>query len=449
MRLTKEQFLEKAKNVHGDKYDYSKVEYVNNHTKICIICPEHGEFWQTPHAHIDAKRGCPKCGVIKCANATRKTKEKFINEAKKIHGNKYDYSKTEYNGCKTKVCIICPEHGEFWQEPNNHLNGSGCPKCHFKKIGDLKRMDVNDFIEMSKNVHGDKYDYSKVEYINNNTKVCIICPEHGEFWQTPGSHLYQKSECPKCSEQYMDREYFIECASKIHNNEYDYSKVEYINNRTKVCIICPEHGEFWQTPHHHLHGFGCSKCSGNKKLTTEEFIEKAQNIHGDKYDYSKVEYVNNHTKICIICPEHGEFWQTPNSHLNGRGCPKCKIPLLEKKVEKILKNNRINYIHQYHNCEQFGLQSLDFYLPDYNIGIECQGEQHFRPVRYRSEKMMNNETPEERFLYNKRRDEEKKKKCKNANIRLLYFLCKSFSKYLSENDEFAVNEEGLLKLIHG
>ena len=449
MRLTTEQFIEKAKLIHGDKYDYSKVEYVNNHTKVCIICHEHGEFWQEPHAHIDAKRGCPKCGAIKCVNATRKSVEKFIDEAKELHGNKYDYSKVEYVNSKTKVCIICPEHGEFLQTPNNHLKGSGCPKCHFKKLGDERKIGNKDLIERAIKIHGNKYDYSKVEYVNNRTKVCIKCPKHGEFFITPDSHLYQKSGCPKCSGQYMDREYFIECANRIHNNKYDYSKVKYVNNRTKVCIICHEHGEFLQTPHNHLSGQGCNECGGSKKLTNETFEKKAKDIHGKKYDYSKANYVNQKTKVCIICPEHGEFWQNANSHLNGRGCPKCKMPLLEKKVEKILNENNIKYIHQYRNKDIFGLQSLDFYLPDYNLGIECQGEQHFRPVKYRSEKMMNGDTPEERFLYNKERDKVKKEKCKNANIGIVYFLCKTFSRYLDKDDKYATNDEELLRIIKG
>ena len=122
----------------------------------------------------------------------------------------------------------------------------------------------------------------------------------------------------------MDNIKFIKKAKEIHGDKYDYSKVEYKNSNTKVCIICPEHGEFWQLPYHHLHGCGCSKCRSKKMtLTTEEFIERAKEIHGDKYDYSKTEYVDNKTKICIICPIHGEFWQIPLNHLQNKGCPYC------------------------------------------------------------------------------------------------------------------------------
>ena len=120
----------------------------------------------------------------------------------------------------------------------------------------------------------------------------------------------------------MTKEKFIEKAKAIHGDRYDYSKVEYSNNRTKVCIICPVHGEFWQTPHTHLQGCGCPACYGTKKRTKEEFVEEARKIHGDRYDYSRVEYINNKTPVCIICPEHGEFWQKPENHLVAKqGCP--------------------------------------------------------------------------------------------------------------------------------
>ena len=165
---------------------------------------------------------------------------------------------------------------------------------------------LENFVKKAREVHGDKYDYSKVEYTNNYTKVCIICPEHGEFWQAPNNHINQKQGCPKCSHRSykLSNEEFTIKAKEIHGNKYDYSKVDYVNNRTKVCIICPEHGEFWQTPYKHLNKQGCPRCYGNIKSNTEEFIAKAREVHGNKYDYSKVEYSGCENKVCIICPEH-------------------------------------------------------------------------------------------------------------------------------------------------
>ena len=346
IRLTQDEFISKAKEIHKDYYDYSKVKYINNKTKICIICPEHGEFWQLPSAHLRGQ-GCPKCGFNKSIVNRTKNTEEFIEKAKKIHGDKYDYSKVEYNGCRIPICIICPIHGEFWQPPYAHLNGQGCPKCGIKRRCDLKKDCKDSFIEKAKQVHGDKYDYSKVEYECSKKNVCIICPEHGEFWQKPANHLSGQG-CPICGCIQISRKkrkklnVFLEEAKKIHGDKYDYSKVEYINDSTKVCIICPVHGEFWQTPNLHLRGCGCKKCRGfirdYKHLTTEEFIKKSKEIHGDRYDYSKVEYINSSTKVCIVCPVHGEFWQTPKQHLKGCGCRKCANTITAINRRKTLEN---------------------------------------------------------------------------------------------------------------
>lgn len=173
---------------------------------------------------------------------------------------------------------------------------------------------------------------------------------------------------------------FIREAQSIHHNKYDYSKVEYVNNKTKVCIICPEHGEFSQTPSDHLNGKGCPQCAGNVRCDKDTFIEKAKRIHNDRYDYSKVEYVNAHTKVCIICPEHGEFWQTPNNHLNGNGCPLCKNRKigdgLRDTVEDFTKKS--NEIHDITDClkalsPQQRNREIDVYIPSLKLGIEYNG----------------------------------------------------------------------------
>jgi len=190
----------------------------------------------------------------------------------------------------------------------------------------MKRLTTEQFIEKAKTIHGDTYDYSLVEYKNNYTKVKIICPIHDIFEQRPNSHL-NGNGCPECSgTKKLNTEEFIEKAKAIHGDKYDYSLVEYKNNSTKVKIICPEHGVFEQIPSSHLKGSGCSKCSGTKKLTTEQFIEKAKAIHSDKYDYSLVKYKNNYTKVKIICPVHGTFKQRSGNHLYGQGCPECGRP---------------------------------------------------------------------------------------------------------------------------
>ncbi len=351
VRITTGDFIKKAKEVHGDKYDYSKVEYINNYTKVCIICPEHGEFWQIPTNHLNG------FGCAKCTNNHRYTTEEWIKKAISTHGDRYNYSKANYVNRKTKVCIICPEHGEFWQRAGDHMDGQGCPGCTGKNISLKKRANKEDIIRRFKEVHGDKYDYSKVEYVNMYKKVCIICPEHGEFWQTPINHIKER---------------------------------------------------------------GCYKCH-HWGLNTEEWIKIFKTTHGDKYDYSKVEYKNSQTPICIICPKHGEFWQTPHNHTIGRGCPICNASKLELVIKSFLEDNNIKYIPQ-HSFDWLKYENplkLDFYLPEYNIAIECQGEQHFRPIDFFG--------GENGYELTIKRDITKLNLCKEHNINILYFTNENVS----------------------
>lgn len=186
------------------------------------------------------------------------------------------------------------------------------------------RLGTIQFIRRSEKIHKNKYDYSKVEYIKAHEKVIIICKMHGEFLQKAYCHLNGYG-CPKCGgTKKLTTKEFIQKAKLIHGDEYDYSKSKYIVNNIKVEIICKNHNSFWQKPNYHLLGQGCSKCYGNRKLTKENFIKKAKKIHNNKYDYSSVDYKNNRTKIDIICLDHGIFKQKPNTHLNGSGCPLCK-----------------------------------------------------------------------------------------------------------------------------
>ena len=404
-----EEFIKKAKKVHGDKYDYSKVNYIGSKIEVTIICPEHGEFKQRPNDHLNGI-GCPKCsGHVKL------TTEEFIKRAREIHGDKYDYSKVNYINNHTNVIIICPEHGEFKQTPKSHLNGQGCPKCNGGVL-----QTTEEFIKKAKEIHGDKYDYSKVNYINSYTEVTIICSEHGEFKQKPRAHL-KGYGCPKCglearvNKSRLTTEGFIKRAREIHGDRYDYSKVNYINAFTKVIIICPEHGEFEQKSNDHLNGSGCPSCSKNLKLTTEEFIKRAREIHGDRYDYSKTNYVNMRTKVIIICPKHGEFEQTPHGHLNGDGCPKCCSSTLENYIRSILDKYNIKYIEQktWDWLVFINHQILDFYLPEYNCCIECQGIQHFMSVPFFDQY--------ESFEKRLNKDSNKQKLCLEHGIRIYYF----------------------------
>lgn len=234
---------------------------------------------------------------------------------------------------------------------------------------------------------------------------------------TPNSHINGVG-CSKCSNnKKLTTEEFIIRAKKIHGNKYDYSKTEYVNNKTKVCIICPEHGEYWIRANNHLTGQGCLKCGIKQRFidkvkTLEQFIQDCKKIHGDKYNYSKVEYINALTKVCIICPKHGEFWQTPGAHLWGNNCPKCVESHLENDVRVLLEQNSIKYEKE-KLFDWLGKQRLDFYLPDYNIAIECQGVQHFKPIKHFG--------GNDKFEYTQKMDELKYKLCFINGVDILYF----------------------------
>ncbi len=239
----------------------------------------------------------------------RLTTEEFIQKAKVVHGNRYDYSQTEYVNARTKITIYCLDHGPFQQLSNTHLRNHGCPDCGNVRRAIPLRLTTETFIENANAVHGDRYNYSQVEYVNNYTEVTIICPEHGPFEQVPSSHI-RNHGCPDCGSNKLTTESFIAIAKALHGDRYDYSSVNYVKSNTNVAIICLEHGHFEQTPNSHISSkAGCPDCGGRKQLTTEIFIEKAKVIHRDLYDYSQVRYVNNVTKVTIICPDHGPFEQ--------------------------------------------------------------------------------------------------------------------------------------------
>jgi hypothetical protein len=307
------------------------------------------------------------------------TNEEFINKAKTIYKDRFTYNNCKYTSYKNKVVITCKEHGDFSIRADHFLAGHSCPFCS-KPV-----YNTETFIEKAQKIHGNKYDYSKVEYKKSSEKVCIICPIHGEFWQTPNSHLNGRG-CPKCKAEKtrercnMGKESFIEKAREKHGDKYDYSKVEYKDNKTKVCIICPIHGEFWQTPTHHLSGEGCPKCkystiAQQQQMGNEEFIKKSREKHGDKYDYSLVNYINYETYVNIICPIHGVFKQSPDCHLHSGGCPKCGATL--SKNEEELLNYIRSLIGEDNVIERdrkiLKNKEIDILIPSMHLGIEYDG----------------------------------------------------------------------------
>lgn len=263
----------------------------------------------------------------------RVTTADFIQRAREVHGDRYDYLKVLYVAAIIKVTIICPEHGEFEQTPANHCTGYGCPEC-----GGNKPLTLDRFIERANKIHKGRYDYSRVEFKNVESKIEIICPDHGPFLQRLFSHL-KGFGCDRCGRVETgkklghSRERFVEDARRAHGDRYDYSQVKYVNALSKVTIVCPDHGTFRQKPANHIRDVGCPKCgtesaAAQRTRTTEDFVREAREVHGDRYDYSRVEYKSAHEKVEIVCLEHGSFWQSPGNHAKGdtaAGCPGCAL----------------------------------------------------------------------------------------------------------------------------
>ena len=279
-------------------------------------------------------------------------------------------------------------------------------------INEASKSTTEDFIKKAKELHGDKYDYSKVNYLRSRDKVKIICPTHGEFEQKANNHLNGQG-CPMCKISTTDS--FIKKAKTVHGNKYDYSKVDYKKIKDKITIICKKHGPFIQIAGNHLAGSGCPSCYGKFRSNTEEFIERSKSLHGDKFDYSKVDYISRSKPVNIICKKHGIFSQLPLNHLVGAGCPYCRESRGELNIAKILSELNINFIRNKKFDDCFGNFKLklpfDFYLPDYNICIEYDGEQHYRPVSiYGGEK---------KFKQQQINDNIKNEYCKKNGIELI------------------------------
>lgn len=378
-------FIFKLKKVHGDKYDYSKVKYNSSYEKITIICPKHGEFQQLSANHLRGD-GCKKCSDEVSSKRRTNTTDYFISKAKEIHDDKYDYSKVNYINNRSKVIIICPKHGEFKQVTATHLMGSGCGICGNEMSAENIRRGNDEYIKQAKEKHGDKYNYSKLKEYKTIKEFGIIIDENGfEHKQRLETHLM----CDGLTiRSVIDKTaYFIFKSKEKHGDKFDYSKTKYYNSSQKITIICPEHGEFQQDCTSHLSGAGCGICS-NKinadkcRKSIDEFILDSKKIHSDKYDYSKVKYSNNNTKVTIICPKHGEFRQTPNSHIKGKsGCPKCNESKGERLTRLFLETKNIDYIPQkkFKECRIIRPLPFDFYLSELNVCIEYNGIQHYEP----------------------------------------------------------------------
>lgn len=413
-KLTTKKIIQKIqKTFPNRKYDYSQIDWQGYNNPIKVACLKHNySFKVRLNNFLKFKTCCHKSSRTN----KRYSKQEIINICNKIHQNKYQYTLLpNHIQVSKKQPIICPKHGIFQQTISKHKSGRGCPKC--AKNHKKKKIE---FIEQSNKKHNNKYDYSFVKSLPKlDSIIKIVCPIHGIFKQNAEYHL-QGCGCPKCAKisNADSFETFVKKSNRIHKNKYIYHKDNYINNRTKIKISCPIHGDFWQTPSSHKQGHGCPKCGNisKKSLSQQEFILRLKKIFKNcNYNFSQVNYKGCNNKVTIICPKHGIFEKTAHSLLYRQaGCPYCKMSSGELKILNFLTKHNIKYNFQYSFQQCRGKCNkllFDFYIPKYNTCIEFDGKQHFKPISiYGGQKA---------FLEIQESDSIKNKYCHNNQIKLI------------------------------
>ena len=356
IKMNAEIFIKRAKELHKNEvgvpaYEYGKTTYTKSSCKTIITCPKHGDYQQTPNAHLSG-HGCKKCATVENTKNSTKTLNQFIERCEKRHPGLVDYSKTTYINCKVPVTFICKKcRSEYLRDPSHMLGGRGhgCKVCN----GGVK--DTKDsFIDKARKTHGDLFNYDQVVYVNSLTDVKIVCPKGHVFDQTPNHHI-SGDGCRRCLGYYRTSDDFIALSkAKYGDTLFDYSKVCFVNMSTPVKLTCKMGHLFETNPTVHLREGskgGCGECckiyiSESNTYTKEEWIELSIKRHSGFYNYDKTVYVSSQDNVTITCPKHGDFEQKATSHSNGAGCRGCGI---EKIVESKLFSEE-DFMRMFEEC---------------------------------------------------------------------------------------------------
>ena len=382
-KQTLEEFVSKFREKFPEKYySFDKSIYVNSHKPMTVVCSCGYEFKSRPCDLLNGY-GCPKCGGTK-----KMSNDEFIEKANYVHCNYFTYDRCNFVGSNKKVMVTCPIHGDFEVKANNHLSGANCKLCKLEGI---------------------KHQTRRLPQVNSSTKKLT-------------TDMFKV----RIKEKWGDR---YELATNC----------EYVNSRTPVIIVCKEHGEFNITPNHLLSGRGCPFCGKNKKKNTQEIIDEIKNAQPySDYDYSYVEYRGIHKNITLKCNKCGTVFSNSPSNLikYQNGCPGCGGSHLEIDMEHFLKQNRVAYEREkrFEWLSFKGFQRIDFFLPEYNAAIECQGIQHFMDVNFGDSVSLVSEVKE--------RDDNKRILCEQNGISVYYFsdFHIKFPYFVYEDKETMLND---------
>jgi hypothetical protein len=351
------------------------------------------------------------------------TREQVIKMCKEVHGDKYDYSITEGVQNKLgKIKYICPIHGVREQMFHNHLQGKECSECAKKKCGAYHRFTNENFFEKAKKKHNlEDYDWTNFDVDNRDEKgrVEFCCKKHGKYLDWP-SNFIKGYGCHVCYGKSKDDDDVREELSRLHP-ELDFSKTKYSEHDEKyrIRVMCPKHGEQLINYYNLINGQGCYYCGREtiafkNTITNEELIRRGKEIFGEEYTYEHLDMYNRdeNGKITITCPKHGDFKILPTNFFRGVGCPVCAESSLEGEMRRFLEDNNVEFV-PYKKFDWLGKQHLDFYLPEYNVAIECQGGQHFKPVDVFG--------GDDGFAKTVALDMKKKKLCKENGVKIFYY----------------------------
>ena len=343
-----------------------------------------------------------------------------------MHGDKYDYSITEgVQNVLGHIHYICPIHGVREQILHNHLQGKCCTECSKSKLGAYHKFTNENFLEKAKKKHNlNDYDWTNfnVNERDDKGRVSFYCKKHGEYKDWP-SNFIKGHGCHICYGKEKNDDEVREELSKLHP-ELDFSQANFSKKDKlhRLKVICPKHGEQLISYYNLKNGQGCYWCGRERTrvkntITNEEFIRRGKEIFGDEYTYEHLDTFNRDEdgKVTVTCPKHGNFKILPTNFFKGVGCPICAESSLEGEFRRFLEENNIQYVYQcgHKTFEWLGKQKLDFYLPEYNVAVECQGGQHFKPIDIFG--------GEDAYIKTITLDTEKRKKCKENGIKLLYY----------------------------
>lgn len=414
-RISTAEMIVRFESVHGRTYDYTKVEFAGTKKPVTIVCREHGAFQQLPSNHLKGS-GCRNCGSNRAAAKHKLDQAEFERRVRQTHGKRYGLALAFYLTQYDNVTVHCAEHGEFSILPLNLWQGSGCPRCARLEGGKKHRITQEDYLRRAEEVHGTTYDHGLIQFTRMHDRIVVVCRNHGQFSPTAVNYLAGRG-CKVCGTSraaaartpklVFQVDEVLARFHETHGDQYDYTSVVYEHSNRHVTIVCRRHGAFLQTPSGHWAGKGCPECGRLTRaesliLTTEEAVARFRQLHGDRYDYADTVYDRFRRRVTIRCKRHGPFLQSPQAHLEGKGCPRCSQSSGETRAAAWLQKHGIEFLVESPvSIEGQTRCRFDFFLPDYSTFVEIDGPHHFAPVRYAG---MSSEKALEVFHSTQRRD---------------------------------------------